>query len=174
MPFLRFMVILVSCGLLLGWVGHRTLKKFNVGAFVGAILGIVIAIQGPVRLWIAGPPESPRVTIDVPADFKHELLIFITDPRVDTEIQWDESRNEARIKAPKSGVIRLQSLGRLDNQLTFARLSNGKTNWGLENMNVRGARLVAYDFRYTPPPGSDLGLMSEDEVAELIRKREAE
>lgn len=174
MPIRTLYVMIVACALLFGWLGHRTIKKFNVGAFVGAIVGIVLAFQQPVQRWIEPPPEHPRLIIEVPTDFKHELVIFLTDPSVDTQIQWDEPSNEGRIKAPKSGIVRLHSLGRIDNQLTYARLSNGKTNWGLTNSDVHGARLVAYRFNYDFKTEVDFGLLTEDEAAEFIRKREAE
>ena len=172
MSIVSLLVTTIGFSLFLGWVAERTLQKRNAGRIAGAAFGIALSVL-PWQQWLAGPPH-PSLTIEVPADFKHELVIFLTDPNVDTEIQWDESKNRARIKAPKSGVIRLKSLGRLDNQLTYAHLSNGKTNWGLTNTDVHGARLVAYEFNYDSRTEQDLGLMSENEVAELIRKREAE
>ena len=174
MPLLTLLVMTIGCSLLFGWVGQRTLNNRKVGAIGGAVLGVVLSFQTPVQRMIEGPPPRPELTIDVPADFKQEQIILITDPSVDTEIHWDERTNEARIKTPKSGVIRLKSLGRLDNQITHAKLSSGKTNWGLTNTNVHGERVVAYGFNYDFRTQPDLGLLSENELAELIRKREAE
>ena len=169
------LVFSLGAVLFCGWLGHRVFKKGRTGAIAGAVFGLLLVSQGPLRRAFEGaPPQRPELIVEVPADFTHETVIIIADPKVETEVSWNEKTNKGHIKAPRSGIIRLKDLGRLDNQLTYCRLSNGKTNTGLLNSNIHGARIVAYRFTYTLGSEPDLGLLNDNELADLVRKREAE
>jgi hypothetical protein len=168
-------ILAIGCAAFFGWLGHRVFKGRKNAATVGAGLGFALVFYSPLNPAERERVPTPLVHIDVPADFKHDTVIFIHDPTAKAEIVWSKG-NEGRIVSPKSGVIRVKSLGPLDSQESRALLSNGKQDWGLLNSNLDGdgARIVVYDFAQNGSSEGQMGTMSNADAARYVRHREAE
>jgi hypothetical protein len=166
-------LIALASAAFFGWLAHRFSKGSKAAAIGGVLIGLALVLYNPLR-----KTDQPRARvvsllhIEIPAGFKHETVIFITDPSVTAEINWSANA-EGWIKAPKSGVIRLRDLGRLSGQHTPAVLSDGRRDWGLFNSYINGAPFVVYDFNQK---GSEprVDMFSDDEVVRYFREREAE
>lgn len=167
-----YLTALVCSACFGGWLGHRISKGHKRATVGGMFVGLALVFYSPLNDVTPRPHVAPLVHIAVPADFKHDTIIFLTDPYATAEIAWSGT-GEGQIVAPTSGVIRVKSLGLIDNQTSRALLSDGRYNWGLFNSQVGGARFVVYDFnRVSSKP--DVGLMSDDEVTTYFREREAQ
>ena len=64
------------------------------------------------------PRFFQMVQIDVPANFTHDTVILITDPKATAEIDWSEETGEGRVK----------SLGKFADHESRALLSNGASS----------------------------------------------
>jgi hypothetical protein len=153
-----------------GWLGRRWLKNrvgLNIGMIVGSLVGVGL------DLWFFHESISqpaPVLEIHAPADFAHESVILIEDPRTRTEVVW--SRGHAQLDVPKSGVVRLKTLGVLDGHDIEARL-NSQNYYGYGSMNFERTRLAMFNFAYHPQE-PDIGLMSDEALLAYVHEREAE
>jgi hypothetical protein len=153
-----------------GWVGRRWLKGrlgLNVGMLVGSVLGVGL------DLWFFHESISqptPVLQIHAPSDFAHESVILIEDPRSNNEVAWSGGRGELAV--PRSGVVRLKTLGLLYGHLIQAQL-NGQDYYHFGSMTVEGAPLATFNFAYYAKEPA-LDLMSTEALAAYIRDRESE
>lgn len=171
---LRVFALAVASAAFCGWLGYRIAKHRRTGAVFGFVVGLVLVGQAPLRQWYDGSDTlQPLLFINVPPDFNHDSVILIDDPGASSEVLWNDS-NEGHIAASKSGVVRLKALGRLDNQVSFAELSNGKRNWELRNWSIHGQRILVYGFARSISTDPALNLTEDDELEAHVRQREAE
>ncbi len=166
-------LIAIAAGALLGWLGYRLSKGHKLAAVGGVLVGLVVAFYAAGREDYSRTVRLPLVHIEVPLPFHHDTVIFIVDPKASTEIVWSKD-GEGHVRAPKSGIIRVKSLGPLEHHDSLALLSDGRRNWGLFDSYLEdGTNFLVYGFtEHGMQPR--IGLMSDAEVAEYLRKRETE
>jgi hypothetical protein len=157
-----------------GWLAHRFSKGSKPATIGGVALGLALVFYNPLRDLNSRVRLSPTMHIEVPANFEHDTVIFITDSKATAEIDWSEETSEGRIASPKSGVIRVKSLGRFAFHESRALLSNGRQDWGRFNSYINGAPFMVYDFKRDGASEPQVGLMSDAEVVRYFRERESE
>jgi hypothetical protein len=115
-------------------------------------------------------PETPLLEVVVPAGYAHETVILVSDPSSRQELVWHDGK--ARLVVPKSGVVRLKTLGLIDGHLFEAQL-NGRNYWSFGVTNLNGHRIADFNFSEAQKE-RPLDLMSEAELARFIHDRETE
>jgi hypothetical protein len=153
-----------------GWLGHRVLKNrwgLNAGMTLGAVVGLALVLRSFQEPLSQG---NPTLQITVPSNFAHESVIVISDSSATQEVIW--SGGHALLAVPKSGVVRLKTLGVLDGHEVDARLDR-KAYSAYGTLNLDGARLTFYNFAYDRKEPA-LDLMPQAELAKYVREREAE
>lgn len=168
-----YAIALLSAALC-GWLAHRFSKGSRPATIGGVVLGLALVFYNPLRDVNSRPRRLPMMHIDVPANFKHDTVILITDPNATTVIDWSEETGEGRIASPKSGVIRVKSLGKFAFHESSALLSNGRHDWGRFNSYIDGAPFMVYDFQQNGDSQPAVDLMSDAEVVRYFRQRESE
>lgn len=167
-------VIGTAAAALFGWLGYRLSKRRKLAAIGGVLLGLAVAFWWSGRQdYSQGAVLLPLVNIQIPEQYQYETVIFIVDPKASTEIAWSKD-GEGHVTAPKNGIIRVKSLGPLEHHDSRAALSDGRWNWGQFDSYLKdGTNFLVFDFAEVEKPPR-LDLLSDAEVAEYLRKREAE
>jgi hypothetical protein len=171
----------------LGWFVARG-RHGAIGAIVGALLGAVIGCIAVTATFFEDVWSPPAiVAIDAPAGFAHEWVYVVGDPTVSTELDWRGidapfMARHTTLTVPRSGVVRVRSLDRLDGghvEATLsiagspARPSMGRAGLSLPH-GFGSGRVVAFGFAPYPgrepePPVDPAALAAR--VTELERER---
>ena len=162
----------IAAGAFFGWLGYRVSKGRRIAAIGGVLFGFAVVFYSAGRNDYSKTELLPLVHIEVPKPFQHDTVIFIVDPKAPTEIIWSKD-GEGHVAAPKSGIIRVKSLGPLEHHESHALLSDGRRDWEMFDSYLDGTNFLVFGFtqQVTQPR---IDLMSDAEVAEYLRKREAE
>lgn len=165
-------LIAIAAGAFFGWLGYRLSEGRKLAAVGGVLFGLTAAAYLAAWEQQSQAVVLPLVHIQVPTPFDHDTVIFIVDPKASTEIVWSKDE-EGHVASPKSGVIRVKSLGPLEHHELRAVLSDGRRDWELFDSYLDGTNFLVIGFTQE---GSKprLDLMSDAEIAEYLRKREAE
>lgn len=123
--------------------------------------------------------QTPELTIEVPAGFAHEAVIFIEDQNAPLTMAWSQdgpfATKHARVVAPKSGVIRVSKLEVMHERTVDAQLDDGRVGWGQGSFDLDGASIVYFDFvpfgNRTEP---DIGMMERQALRHWVAERELE
>jgi hypothetical protein len=163
----------IASGSFFGWLGYRFSKRRKLAAFGGVLFGLAAASYFAPHDDYSQGELLPLVHIDVPLPFRHDTVIFIVDPKAANEIVWSKD-GEGHVTAPKSGIIRMKSLGPLEHHESHALLLDGRRDWEMfDSYLADGTNFLLFGFTQEGTQPS-LSLMSDAEVAEYLRKREAE
>jgi hypothetical protein len=173
------LVVPALIGAALGYLALRRRSPWlgvALGVVVGGLIGAVAVgftfFEDTMR-----PP--PQLSVDVPPGFQHEWVFFLADPTSRHAIEWEGRWTpSARVAVPRSGVLRVRDLGRLDGDLVEVSLSDGRTDGARAAVNVPvglgGGRMVAFGFASWPGTEPDVGLLDDDALVARIRALEAE
>ena len=162
-----------------GWLGRRLLKN-RLGRGLGTALGGGVGV-----LWVLYTfyenisVPRPQLTIDVPAGFAHDSVIFITDPKSPAEVTWQKQgwlfpALYGRIAVPSFGVLRLRTLGVIDGGAVQSVLSDGRRDWGGSAQFVDGARVVSIEFAPYDESRDNASMKNGAAFAAYVHAREAE
>lgn len=131
--------------------------------FAGLLLGLSACAESK-------KPIAPLLLqMTAPAGYTHASVILISDPNAAQELVWAGSLTH--ITVPKSGIVRLKSLGAIDSYGIEAQL-DGKDYWRVGSANLHGARVAMFRFwEDSSEPAIDLLL--ESELERYLDERES-
>lgn len=136
-------------------------------ASLGAITLVLGACADPAR---TARLEAPLLQMAAPKGYTHTSVVLIGDPNASEELVW--ANRKASIAVPKSGVVRLKSLGLVDGEHIEAQL-DGKDYWNVRVANLHGARMAMFRFSDDQAEPA-LDHLLESEIAKYLNERENE
>lgn len=137
---------------------------------LATVAGLALMLCACVEPARTARPEAPLLQMVAPKGYAHASVVLIGDPSVTEELVW--ANGKASIAVPKSGVVRLKSLGLVDSEQIEAQL-DGRDYWRAGVVNLRGERVVMFRFSddHSEPA---INLLLESELAKYLNERESE
>lgn len=137
---------------------------------LASFAGVVLVLCGCAESARSARTAAPLLQLTAPTGYAYASVILIADPSASEELVWADGK--ARISVPKSGVVRLKSLGLVDSEEIEAQL-DGKDYWRVGAANLHGARVAMFRFAedQTEPA---INLLLESELATYLTERERE
>lgn len=183
---LAIVCMLLGSVAVLGAIGWAVTRKKNgvAGAALGVALGALVGI-GAVYFtfytedYPGAHAPGTRLDFEVPEGFSHDWVVLIENPEAPDAIVWSEDPPVGRVRVPRSGVARLQSLARVQREYPEGVVL-GRWSGHAEGRDERepiaelGGSVWMYRFRasnaLTEP---DLGSMSDAQLTTRIRELES-
>jgi hypothetical protein len=163
-----------------GWLCYRRLRSRSGNALaisLGAAVGVFLLLS---KFLNSAASSTPTLTLDIPADFAHESVVLITDPSVTSAVVWSGgdwpfSVKQGHIAVPKSGIVRVKSLGIIDSHVVDAVLSDGRIGRAFTVAEIGSARAASFNFveeDERKEPAMDVA--NSPKFSAYIRERERE
>jgi len=151
-------------------VGRATLQAMKYTKQLVASGAVALALCACAESARTARQEAPLLQMTAPKGYTHTSVVLIGDPSVSEELVWTDGK--ANITVPRSGVVRLKSLGLIDSEQIEARL-DGKDYWRVGVTNLHGARVAMFRFAddHAEPA---LNLLLESEIAKYLHERESD
>jgi hypothetical protein len=138
--------------------------------WLACVGGVVLALCACAESARSARTAAPLLQMAAPRDYTHASVILIGDPTATEELEWTDGK--ARLAVPKSGVVRLKSLGLVDSGQIEAQL-DGKDYWRVGAANLHGARVAMFRFSEDEKEPA-INHLLESELAKYLSERESE